>query len=123
MSWYLRMPWLDWYAFGFVILWGLQWPLGWWVMSARLKRVLKRVAGSSPVEYRFSDTDFALSSPEGSHVLPWTRFKAWHRDSENLYLFYSGKSNIGIVVPTSGVDDSAIQFAIAKIEGRKSASP
>ncbi|MEO8466496.1 MAG: YcxB family protein [Gammaproteobacteria bacterium] len=83
-----------------------------WAQSRRLMKTLK---GSARVT--LSESDFGIVSEKGSHVMPWTVFKACHRNSRNVLLFLS--KNAAIVVPTNDVSGAAVEFMLEHAPSRK----
>ncbi len=69
---------------------------------------MKMFVGSARIT--LSENDVGIASENGSHVVPWRLFKAWHRDSQNVFLFLS--KTAAIVIPTKGVSTAAVEFMI-----------
>lgn len=79
-----------------------------WLIWRQSQRWMKTFVGSARVT--LSENDFGFASASGSHVVPWSLFKASQRDSLNLFLFLS--KTAAIVVPTKGVSSAAVEFMI-----------
>ena len=87
------------------------------------RRWMKTFAGSARVT--LSENDFGITSENGSHVVPWRLIKASHRDSRNVFLFFS--KTAAIVIPTKGVSAAAVEFMLdhvpSNVRGRAPAVP
>ncbi len=86
-----------------------------WLIWRQSRRWMKMFVGSARVT--LSENDFGIASERGSHVVPWSLFKASHRDSRNVFLFLS--KTAAVVIPTKGLSAAAVEFMIDHVLSNK----
>lgn len=107
---YVGLPSLLWWVGLFLLANLALWAYLRWATQRNLMRLL----GKSQ-QIRLTEMDFSISSTDGSHTFPWTRFVSTGKDGENAYLFLT--RSLAYILPIRQVSEEACEFALSHIAG------